>query len=190
VPRPALAIGIANYMSAAREMEAAADEKLVALMESRRQALSDCLGSIEQDMRFQATNPYVHEALIAYEAAWAELGFDQSKTLQRLYIDDNPNPTGRKENLDMADDGSTYSQVHGSYDGDSRCRPFSKVNLTRRWSTGTAYGGAVGGMAPTRIADRRSPSASRFASKFSEQQQTNRLQRVVSARDVGPAYKG
>ncbi len=111
----ALAIGIANYMSAAKEMEVAADEKLLALMESRRQALSDYLGSIEQDMRFQATNPYVYEALTAYQAAWAELGGDQSKTLKRLYIDENPHPTGQKENLDMAPDGSTYSQAHGSY---------------------------------------------------------------------------
>ena len=111
----ALAIGTGNYMTAAREMEAAANEKLVALMESRRQALSDYLASIEQDMRFQATNPYVYEALTAYQAAWAELGGDQSKTLQRLYIEDNPHPTGQKENLDKADDGSSYSQAHGSY---------------------------------------------------------------------------
>jgi methyl-accepting chemotaxis protein len=111
----ALAIGIANYMSAAKEVEAAANEKLLALMESRRQALTNYLGSIEQDMRYTATSPYVYEALIAYQAAWAELGFQQTQTLQRLYIDDNPNPTGQKENLDMAPDGSTYSQVHGSY---------------------------------------------------------------------------
>ncbi len=111
----ALAIGIANYMSAAKEMEAAANEKLSALMESRRQALSDYLGSIEQDMRYQATNPYVYEALTAYKAAWAELGEDQGKTLQRLYSDGNPHPTGQKENLDKADDGSSYSRAHGSY---------------------------------------------------------------------------
>lgn len=35
--------------------------------------------------------------------------------LQRLYIEDNPNPTGSKEVLDYAKDGSVYSQVHKEY---------------------------------------------------------------------------
>ena len=80
----ALAIGIANYMSAAKEVEAAANEKLSALMESRRQALTDYLGSIEQDMRYTATNPYVYEALAAYQAAWAELGGIEALLCERL----------------------------------------------------------------------------------------------------------
>ena len=47
----ALAIGTANDMSAAKEMETAANDKLQTLMESCRQALSDYLSTIEQDMR-------------------------------------------------------------------------------------------------------------------------------------------
>ncbi len=47
----ALAIGTANDMSTAKEMETAANDKLQALMVSRRQALSDYLSTIEQDMR-------------------------------------------------------------------------------------------------------------------------------------------
>ncbi len=47
----ALAIGTANDMSTAKETETAANDKLQALMESRRQALSDYLSTIEQDMR-------------------------------------------------------------------------------------------------------------------------------------------
>ena len=111
----ALAIGTANYMSAAKEMETAANDKLLALMEARRQALSDYLASIEQDIRFQATNPYVYEALTAYKAAWGELGENQTQILQQAYIEDNPHPTGQKENLDKADDGSTYSAAHGRF---------------------------------------------------------------------------
>ena len=47
----ALAIGTASDMSSAKETETAANDKLQALMESRRQALSDYLSTIEQDMR-------------------------------------------------------------------------------------------------------------------------------------------
>ena len=46
----ALAIGTANDMSTAKEMETTANDKLQALMVSRRQALSDYLSTIEQDM--------------------------------------------------------------------------------------------------------------------------------------------
>ena len=35
--------------------------------------------------------------------------------LQRLYITDNPNPTGSKEELDFADDPFVYNKVHAKY---------------------------------------------------------------------------
>lgn len=40
---------------------------------------------------------------------------DESIILQYFYIASNPNPTGSKNNLDMASDGSTYSTIHGRY---------------------------------------------------------------------------
>ena len=38
-----------------------------------------------------------------------------SKILQSLYISENTNPIGSKENLDYSSDGSTYSQLHKKY---------------------------------------------------------------------------
>jgi methyl-accepting chemotaxis protein len=38
-----------------------------------------------------------------------------SKALQALYIAENPNPSGSKQNLDSAPDGSAYSNVHAKY---------------------------------------------------------------------------
>lgn len=38
-----------------------------------------------------------------------------SKALQALYIAENPNPSGSKQNLDTASDGSAYSTVHAKY---------------------------------------------------------------------------
>jgi methyl-accepting chemotaxis protein len=35
--------------------------------------------------------------------------------LQHFYIAANPNPTGKKDNLNMANDGSAYSKWHGKY---------------------------------------------------------------------------
>ncbi|MCA9401257.1 MAG: methyl-accepting chemotaxis protein, partial [Candidatus Omnitrophica bacterium] len=38
-----------------------------------------------------------------------------SRILQSLYISENPNPIGAKENFDDAGDGSTYSKLHKKY---------------------------------------------------------------------------
>jgi methyl-accepting chemotaxis protein len=38
-----------------------------------------------------------------------------TKILQYLYISNNPNPVGEKDNLDNAGDGSTYSAIHAKY---------------------------------------------------------------------------
>ncbi|MDO9460704.1 MAG: methyl-accepting chemotaxis protein [Alphaproteobacteria bacterium] len=100
---------------AGKELETAAENKLAALTSARAQALSDYLDSIRQDMEFQAANPMVAQALSEYTAAYHSLGETPAETLQKLYIHDNPNPLGQKENLDFASDGSTYSALHARY---------------------------------------------------------------------------
>ncbi len=45
----------------------------------------------------------------------ADVGGDPGDRLRALYIEDNPHPTGQKENLDFASDGSAYSGVHADY---------------------------------------------------------------------------
>nr|MDJ0951375.1 methyl-accepting chemotaxis protein [Alphaproteobacteria bacterium] len=111
----ATGIGVANYFRASSELQHAAEETLSALAEARSGALKDYLGSIEQDLRTHATNPLVRQAIRDFRQAWSELEGNQTERLQRLYIADNPHPTGKKEELDRADDFSTYSDVHGRY---------------------------------------------------------------------------
>jgi methyl-accepting chemotaxis protein len=73
------------------------------------------LKSIEQDLTTQSSNPLVFDALEAFAAGWRQLPTNPAVTLQKLYITDNPNPTGKKEELDFAADGSTYSAAHNKY---------------------------------------------------------------------------
>ncbi|MDH5723483.1 MAG: methyl-accepting chemotaxis protein [Alphaproteobacteria bacterium] len=89
----------------------------MALQASRVNALAGYLGTIEQDLSSLSRNPYVRQALLDFMNGWNELGFqgDQTKILQGLYIDDNPNPAGSKDMLDYAKDGSLYSQMHAEY---------------------------------------------------------------------------
>ena len=110
-----VAVGTLSYVISANALHASAENKLSALLDARRQALTDYLASIRQDMLFQANNPAVREALKDFSLAWTMLGDNPTAQLQKLYIEDNPYPTGEKENLDRAGDSSEYSDIHGQY---------------------------------------------------------------------------
>ncbi len=111
----AAGLGSVNYYEASTTALHTVEVELDAVLAGRRDALSFYLGTIEQDMHFMSTNPTVISALDDFQAAWQELGGDQTKTLQELYITENPNKTGEKHLLDAADDGSRYSAVHATY---------------------------------------------------------------------------
>jgi methyl-accepting chemotaxis protein len=111
----ALCIGVISYLGASSSVVHEIENKLSAVLHSREAALTDYLKSIEQDLRFTATNPTVRRAASDFTSAWNQLGGNQTETLQRLYIQENPYPTGEKENLDAADDGSLYSVNHAHY---------------------------------------------------------------------------
>lgn len=111
------ATGMVAINTAKNELVHEAKDKLVALQASRENALKSYLGSIEQDLSSLSRNDYVRQALVDFLGSWNELkeqGNPQD-ILQRLYITDNPNPTGQKENLDYALDGSSYSTNHKKY---------------------------------------------------------------------------
>lgn len=94
---------------------AAQTGQLEALREARTKQLADYLGSIEEDLLAVADNPFTLSALRAYNEGWNALSSNQTQTLQKLYITGNPNPTGEKEKLDAASDGSKYSDAHATY---------------------------------------------------------------------------
>lgn len=91
------------------------NEKLSALLAGRSAQLEDYLGSIKTDLSYIATNPTTLMATKAFAASWDALGGDREAYLQAQYIENNPNPTGQKEKLDYADDGSGYSEVHARF---------------------------------------------------------------------------
>ncbi len=119
-------VGVANYMNARSTFLLNARSGLAAVIESRGSALQRYLASIKQDLAFQSTNPAVFNALAAFRAGWQQLPGDKTTVLQKLYINDNPHPTGQKENLDFATDGSAYSRAHAEY------HPFFRKFLRER----------------------------------------------------------
>ena len=110
----AAGVGISSFLNAESEIRREASEKLQALMEVRRNALSDYLSSIQQDLRIVASNETAQRALADFTSGWQALGSNQTETLQELYIH-NDLDLGKKDELDFANDGSAYSEIHGRY---------------------------------------------------------------------------
>ncbi len=113
-----IAVGVQAYMRAASQYEAVALENLSVRAESTKDELTSYLESIEKDIHFNAVNPFVEDALRDFTYAWKALensGQNPTVYLQDEYIEKNPNPTGEKEKLDYAKDGSLYSLAHKRY---------------------------------------------------------------------------
>jgi methyl-accepting chemotaxis protein len=109
--------GFITITIAEKELIHADEEKLISTQASRVNALQNYLATIEQDLSALAKNDYVRDALVDFMDGWNSLKIqgDPQEILQDLYITDNPNPTGSKEELDYAKDGSFYSQMHRKY---------------------------------------------------------------------------
>lgn len=107
--------GYNNYVRVAGEMNAQATEKLNGWVETQRNVLENYLFSVQEDMRIQAQNPFIYDALLKLSMGWDQIPGDQTAYLQKYYIDETPMREGEEFLLDMAEDGSAYSSFHADY---------------------------------------------------------------------------
>ncbi|EFO33441.1 diguanylate cyclase [Roseibium sp. TrichSKD4] len=108
-------VGASSYMSAARELNHQAEERLQTIAESRVTELNDYLESIRKDLQLVSTLPLTAEAIESFSKAWEELDGDKTGILKKAYIQDNPNPLGEKHLLNSADTGTVYDLNHEDY---------------------------------------------------------------------------
>ena len=108
----AISTGATGYLISKNTLTEAANTKLAALVQSRKNTLQLYLNSIEQDLVIQAQNPAIADMLTAFSTSWEEIGEGQKDVLQSLYITQNAHPTGEKDKLYDAGDGSSYSLNH------------------------------------------------------------------------------
>jgi methyl-accepting chemotaxis protein len=112
----ATTMGIANYIQTSNALMKAEEQALEAVTASRRAALTDYLATIEQDIRSMAASPAVQQAVNDFALTFKEVSKTPKETLQKLYIEDNPNPAGEKHKLDIAaKDVSMYGWQHRAY---------------------------------------------------------------------------
>lgn len=113
-----VSLAVLGWLSVEQSKDAlfeAASSKLGAMEAERSNALNRYLGSISGDLETVSEANITIDALKQFVDAKKSVPGDLTETLQRLYIEENPFPTGQKENLDFAEDGSDYSKVHAEY---------------------------------------------------------------------------
>lgn len=106
---------VSTFYQASSVVEKQVEDRLTAVLDSRKSELENYLISIQEDLALTASNGNTIAALNAFTSAWQELGSSPKNTLQSLYITENPHPTGEKDKLYDAGDGSLYSAVHAKY---------------------------------------------------------------------------
>ena len=113
-------IQINNFREFEKNYNLEVNDKISSLVESKKLDLERYLGSIEDDLNFNSVNPFLHDAVRDFTLGWKDLqsrNINPTDYLQEHYIDKNPNPIGKKEELDYANDGSSYSNAHKRYHG-------------------------------------------------------------------------
>ncbi|WP_420005766.1 methyl-accepting chemotaxis protein [Arenibacterium sp. LLYu02] len=77
-----------------------------------RQRVEGWLDSIRRDVVALSKSYAVKTAMAEFTGAWNEAGTGFGDTLRTLYVTENPNPLGKKDELVAASDGSNWSAVH------------------------------------------------------------------------------
>lgn len=111
-----------------KETLSASETTLETHQSAIEEELVDYLNAIREEIVVLADSDYTRQAIMDFDSGYKALGAEPVQTLQKIYIDENPNPLGEKDKLDSADDGSLYSMVHAKY------HPwFHKLQQTREY---------------------------------------------------------
>ncbi len=93
--------------------------RLTATRDANKQQSTDYFGFIENQIMTLSEDKMTIQAMKEFNDAFSELGDgDWNRSMivaQKLYIYDNLNPTGDKDLLNFATDGSKYSELHKKY---------------------------------------------------------------------------
>ncbi|MFW2542969.1 methyl-accepting chemotaxis protein [Primorskyibacter sp. 2E107] len=118
-----VAASIFSYVQSSNALSERRDTSFRAVTENAVRGAEQWQGSASLDAKGLASDPSVRDALTGFVRAWEFLlaaGEDPKTYLQRVYIEDNPNPTGKKDDLSKADDGSAWSGLHSRFHGSLR----------------------------------------------------------------------
>lgn len=115
-----IGLSIFSYLSADASLSKQQHAAFVQILDEKSQRLESWLKQLSSDINILAQQNNTRTAITSFTSGWADLDGDPKDVLQRLYITENPNPTGQKEQLIQASDGSAWSAAHAQYHADFR----------------------------------------------------------------------
>lgn len=111
----AACIALCSIFISKEFFEKEASSKLESITASKHDEIETYLGNIKEDLTLIADNETTYEAVIDFQIAWnllKQTGQDPNSYLKKHYIDENLHPSGEKNKLNYAHDGSQYSKIH------------------------------------------------------------------------------
>lgn len=107
-----LITGVIGAVLSVGDAREANELKMVELLEAKEHSLELVFEEFDGDLDILEHVSYTQEALTGFKQAWREIPGNPERYLQTVYIANNPYEAGEKGELNMANDGSSYSAVH------------------------------------------------------------------------------
>jgi methyl-accepting chemotaxis protein len=92
-------ISAISYFNFKQTMLAESQRFYAVSAQNRLARIEQWAAGITDDARVMSNNPGTLTAMVEFVRGWKELGENQEATLQKSYIEDNPNPVGEKDKL-------------------------------------------------------------------------------------------
>ncbi|MFZ7092201.1 methyl-accepting chemotaxis protein [Primorskyibacter sp. 2E233] len=110
-----LGVSYFSYVQANDALQNRRNQTFSALLESDEHAIVKWLDDVSLDIKLLSTDLTVKDALDGFASGWGALGAQASADLTRLYVTENPNSAGKKDELMRAKDSSRWSQQHARF---------------------------------------------------------------------------
>lgn len=118
-------VGVASYISGANTVRGQAEQRLMALAESKRDSLREFYRSKEITLAGHVQGKALRAAFSDFDKAWAKYGDKASQMLTKIYVVDNPHEKTERDQLVKAG-RKPYDKVHAKHH--SALRDFADAN--------------------------------------------------------------
>ncbi len=111
----AILVGAIGYFQIQSLAKYDVNASVSALLQSRTTAVQNFYAEIGRNVQDMSTSPQTIAGLRRLEMGWNSAGQNPQATLTADYITNNPNPPGKRMNLDKVDTPNTYNTQHAAF---------------------------------------------------------------------------
>ncbi|MGV8985784.1 MAG: methyl-accepting chemotaxis protein [Cypionkella sp.] len=91
------------------------DASITTLLDSRKAAVEGFYAEVDRNVQEMSSSPQTVAGFRRLEIGWKTAGLDPQAVLTADYITNNPNPPGKRMNLDTVDAANAYNAQHAQF---------------------------------------------------------------------------